>query len=294
MKATGVGQFEATGLPSRGYLLCGIERTGSNLLALALSGTGIAGRPIEYFNPVMQDKEPIRHILGDTDIVGGLQRVLIAGTTPNGVFGAKVHWPHLRFLGMRMKGEWSESKRTRMQDLMRSQRPNLLSLRAANELLHSQFSDLRAQAAAYALLRLQLPDLRVIWLKRKNMVARAISHYRALKTSVWFRSAASSGAPPGEPHHDFDLAEIHDLYCIGIFQQESWKQFFAEQAISVHSVFFEELSADYESTVRLALKFLEIECSEVAIPEPVSVRQSDAVSEEWEKLYRKSIPEVGI
>jgi trehalose 2-sulfotransferase len=289
-----VGQSEAGRMPSRGYLLCGIERTGSNLLAEALSRMGVAGCPIEYFNPVMQDKKPIRDILGDSEVVGGLDKVLMAGTTPNGVFGAKVFWPHLRFLGMQMKGEWSESERVRMQELMRSHRPNLLSLAAANELLHASFSDLRAQTDAYALLRSHVADLRFVWLKRKNMAARAISMYRARKTDVWFRSVYAPEAPPGEKTHDFDLAEIHDLYCIGAFQEQNWQQFFEEQNISPYCVVYEELVADYDATVHRVLEFLEIGDAGAVIPGPTSVKQSDAQSLEWEDRYRKSIPEADI
>src|ERR1039457_5546683 len=49
-------------MPSRGYLICCIERTGSNLLTEALSHTGIAGHPAEYFNPTLQDTPLVRDI----------------------------------------------------------------------------------------------------------------------------------------------------------------------------------------------------------------------------------------
>jgi LPS sulfotransferase NodH len=280
------GQPEPGLIPSRGYLICTIERTGSNLLAEALSGTGVAGRPIEYFNPVMQDKQKIRAILGGSSVIDGLTKILRAGATPNGVFGAKLHWPHFRYLGMSIKGEWHETKRTRMHDLMRSQSPKLLSLKAVKELLNSEFSDLRAQTAAYALLRSHLPDLRFIWLKRNNMVARAISIYRARTTDVWYRSAGKPDPSPAEEAIDFNLSEIHNLYCIGAFQEESWQRFFKQNNISPYSIAYEELTANYEATIRGVLEFLEIEEAEVVIPKPISAKQSDAMSAEWERRYR--------
>jgi trehalose 2-sulfotransferase len=280
--------------PTRGYLLCSIQRTGSNLLEQALSGTGIAGRPLEYFNPFEQEKPWMREILGDSTIVDGIPEVLRAGTTPNGVFGAKTHWNHFRYLGMSINGEWNESARAAPYFLLRSQVPNLLSEGAACELLESRFSDLRPHATAYTLLRSFIPDLRVVWMKRKNMVARAISHFRALQTGLWSRPLSNHDQVPGERVPDLDLAEIHNLYCLGVFHQKSWQRFFEEQGISPHCVFYEELLEDYEPTVRRVLEFLGGDSGQALIPPPRSAKQSDALSGEWEERYRKLKAEAGI
>ena len=81
--------------PSLSYLICSAERTGSTLLGNALIGTGIAGRPRSYFNRVAHYNPRMLRVLGNaTDDEGYLDRVIVAATTPNGVFGAKVHWGH--------------------------------------------------------------------------------------------------------------------------------------------------------------------------------------------------------
>ena len=291
---SGTGQATQIIMPSRGYLICCIERTGSNLLAEALAGTGIAGRPIEYFNPVVQEKPWMRDILGDSALADGLHKILVAGTTPNGLFGAKLHWNHFRHLGMSINGEWNDSQRVAPYELLRSRLPNLLSRAAASELLWSRFSDPGSQTTAYALLRSRLSDLRVIWLRRENMVARAISHFRARQTGIWHQSLSKGGTFPGEQMHDFDLAEIHILYCLGCFQEEWWRRFFEGQEISPHCVVYEELVADYESTVRRVMGFLGLKGEQTLIPPPRSLKQSDALSEEWEARYRKLSAEVGI
>jgi trehalose 2-sulfotransferase len=288
-------------MPSRGYLLCCIERTGSNLLAEALAGTGIAGQPVEYFNPAGQQRPWMRGILGDSTLVDGFSKILAAGTTPNGVFGVKVHWSHFRHLGMSVNGEWDDSQRGLllggllggpMHQLLRSRLPDLLPPAAAYELLRSRFSDLRPEAIAYAFLRSRFPDLRVIWLRRRNMVARAISDFRARKTGAWYLS--NGDRVPSEHVDDFDLAEIHNLYCIGSFQEELLQQFFEEHQIFPHRVIYEELVADYELTVRRVLEFLGLDSEEPAISSPTSRKQSDGLSEEWEERYRKLSAESGL
>ena len=264
------------------------------MLAQALSGTGLAGRPFEYFNAIELGQPKMREILGDSTLVDGLPKILAAGSTPNGTFAAKIHWSHFRHLGMRITGEWQDSERRAMNDLLRSQLPNLLSLANAHALLRSRFSDLRLHTLSYALLQSRLPDLRVIWLRRQNMVARAISHFRARETGIWYQPASNGGTIQGRQLLGFDLAEIHLLHCIGTFQEDSWQHFFREHKIYPCHVSYEELIGDYESTVRRVLEFLDIKDERALIPPPRSAKQSDALSEEWEERYRRLSAEAGL
>ena len=132
------------------YLICSAPRTGSTLLARALIDTGIAGNPREYFD-IRADNERYwverLKVASESDY---LNKVIRAGTTPNGVFGAKVHWHQLDVL---------------MQKLAIS-RP------------HVHLGRRPSLARAF-------PKLRYVWLSRENKVAQAISYYRAANTKVW-------------------------------------------------------------------------------------------------------------
>jgi LPS sulfotransferase NodH len=280
--------------PSRGYLLCCIERTGSNLLAEALAGTGIAGRPLEYFNPVEQNQPWMRSILGDSGLVNGILKVLRAGTTANGVFAAKCHWSHLRHLGMLIRREWSESERTAMYSTVRSQLPGLISEQAAYVILSPRFSHLSGHLEAYKLFESHLPDIDIVWLKRRNMIARAISHFRAKQTGIWYKDSSNTGKQLREHAYEFDLEEIHALYLIGCFQEEMWRQFFHVRGLSPHVVIYEDLVARYEPTVRGVLDFLQLEIGQSAIPQPIGMKQADALSDEWEQRYRQWRIEAGL
>jgi LPS sulfotransferase NodH len=79
------------------YLLCGTPRTGSTLLCDLLTSTGVAGRPESYF------REPDEHewarrlgapVAGDGsfDYRAFVRAAKSAGSTPNGVFAARVMW----------------------------------------------------------------------------------------------------------------------------------------------------------------------------------------------------------
>jgi trehalose 2-sulfotransferase len=98
------------------YLVCATERSGSTLLCELLAATGVAGRPEEYFEFLSatgrarqpreyfpEDADPsIRELLAPPEpplapvphrlrLADALER----GTTPNGVFGAKMMWAYL-------------------------------------------------------------------------------------------------------------------------------------------------------------------------------------------------------
>src|SRR3954452_14799076 len=99
-----------SGLPRLSYLVCATERSGSTLLCELLAGTGVAGRPEEVFETleatgrVRQAREyfdgtdpevlrllpPLQAPVAVRPWEDRLADALARGTTPNGVFGAKM------------------------------------------------------------------------------------------------------------------------------------------------------------------------------------------------------------
>jgi LPS sulfotransferase NodH len=79
--------------PRESYFICGTPRCGSWLLCGLLASTGVAGRPHEWF--WRDTQASLMRAWPVPDFASYLELVLAAGTTPNGVFGAKVMWGHL-------------------------------------------------------------------------------------------------------------------------------------------------------------------------------------------------------
>jgi trehalose 2-sulfotransferase len=78
------------------YLLCA-PRTGSSLLCGLLQSTDVAGRPESYFR--LQDEQAWatrwrlqRDAAGAFNYGDYVRAAAVAGSTPNGVFGARVMW----------------------------------------------------------------------------------------------------------------------------------------------------------------------------------------------------------
>jgi LPS sulfotransferase NodH len=250
--------------PSLSYLICCAERTGSTLLGDALIGTGIAGRPRSYFNRVAHYNPKMQKILKNAkDDESYLDKVIVAATTPNGVFGAKVHWQH--FLNLAAKVE------------------RRLQMTAST-----------VPASVPERLRSHFPDLRYIWLVRRNAVARAISHYRVKKTNRWqldSRWITDDTGGEGEPGFDFDGIEA--FVRLGEAEDAHWRGFFQGHEIVPLELIYEELVRDIEGAVRRVLEFLGIPAEDVKVPPPTLRQQADHRSQEWEARYRQMCAEEG-
>jgi trehalose 2-sulfotransferase len=242
--------------PSVSYLVCCCERTGSTLLGDALISTGIAGRPHAYFSRVGLNNPRMRRILREAkDDDNYLDKVIVAATTPNGVFGAKVHWEH--FVSLIDKAE-----------RLAGGRPG------------------EAASPGADLLRLPLPNLHYVWLSRRNEVARAISHYRAKKTDRWHvDSRWMTDDSEGEP--DFDFHQIDSFVRSGKSDDLRWRRFFRDQGILPLELFYEELIGDLEGATRRVLEFIGVPGSDIKLPPPTLRKMADDRSQEWEVRYRR-------
>jgi LPS sulfotransferase NodH len=172
--------------PTASYLICATPRSGSTLLCDLLTRTGVAGRPEEYFQALPQTGRPrlppdylgplhadpeVRAIVADrspgdeptqleaagcASFAAYLDAVLERGTTPNGVFGAKLMWPYLAGL---------------VQDLDRA-------------------------GSEYEVLQQTFPGLRLVHHTRRDRIRQAISLWRALQTWSWRHEPAAAHPEP--------------------------------------------------------------------------------------------------
>lgn len=135
------------------YLLCATPRTGSTLLCGLLASTGVAGRPESYFREPDERAWVCRLGVptggdGSFDYRLFASAVRAAGSTPNGVFAARVMWGTVH----RVLDGLDPGPRTRR--------------------------DLEVLGDA-------LGSLRVVHVRREDVVAQAVSWARAEQTGHW-------------------------------------------------------------------------------------------------------------
>jgi LPS sulfotransferase NodH/GT2 family glycosyltransferase len=250
------GATAAPGTPATAYLICTLPRSGSTLLAQGLRHTTVAGHPEEYFWVAMRGEFSRRWQLPeDASDEAFLERVRVAGSTSNGVFAAKVHWPQFtrfeRMLSKRSPASGGDDDPERQES---------------------------APLPSHARVEEFLPGVRYVHLTRRDKTAQAISLYRAVTSGVWLRRHGDID-PPGYDGIPLDQQAVEQLERQLRENDWCWVDYFARSRIEPLTITYEELAADYTGTIRRVLAFLgRPEADTVDIKQPALRRQSDGRS----------------
>jgi LPS sulfotransferase NodH len=251
--------------PLRAYIVCATPRSGSTLLCELLVASGVAGRPTEHVETLRGLGRPIEpreyfEGLADPEVLGLLPHtapvqphpaplherldvVIRHATTPNGVFGTKVMWGYM----------------TDLQDRL-AELPDLAPLRESERL------------AAL------LGDVRYVHVRREDVVAQAVSMWRAVQTRAW-RADDDDGCAPR-----YSYAGIDHLVRLMQAHERAWRSWFAAEGLEPLTVGYEEIAGDPPGALRRTLEFIGV--SGEAPHEPPLRRQAGAESREWADRYR--------
>ena len=258
-------------MSSSAYFVCATPRSGSTLFCETLTATGVAGRPAEYFEALRGTDLPRRpheyFDLPDPEIEAllptfdqrpapELERApsyldYVAwargqGTTPNGVFAAKLMWGYL--------GEFT----ARLRDTGRYAGDDLTVLGEA------------------------FPGARFVRVVRLGKVEQAVSLWTAIQTQTWRHGVET--ATLGEPVYSHRA--IAHLVRYLTDHEDQWSTFFARGGVEPHTVLYEELVDHWDETLRRTLQFLDIPgADELRLPDPPLQRQSGGRSREWVERF---------
>jgi LPS sulfotransferase NodH len=270
--------------PSTSYLVCATPRSGSTLLCEALGATGVAGKPAEYFEAMYGTGLPRRptdyfeglrslpaasFLADNLPTEGGEPRealrrsetyrdylgwVLKAGTTPNGVFGAKLMWGHVdHFVAY-------------LRDL-----PEF-----AGREMPAMFAEI-------------FPSLRYVRVVRRDKLRQSVSLWKALQTATWRAQRESSGgrepAEGREPQFSFDAIDYLQRQIS--VQEVAWTQYFEHNGIEPMTIVYEELTDAYERTLDETLDYLDVPPEQRSAPTLEIGRQADSLSDEWVERYQR-------
>lgn len=273
------------------YLVCATPRSGSTLICQALKATGVAGRPEEYFEALRHSGRPRRpeeyfEGVDDRSILGHLgergvgdepaQRSPLwsrtaydrylewafeIGTTPNGVFGAKLMWGYF--------GDFAS--------LLRNV---------------PEYSDLPLAD----LLDAVFPDLTFVRVVRANKVRQAVSLWKAVQTATWRQEGEATADGDEDPPYKSYLHEhrpqlrfhyraIEHLLNQILIEEAQWDAFFEHARIRPVLVLYENFEAEYEVATRNVLERLGIDVPADLRIEPRMRKQSDGINDDWTRRY---------
>ena len=258
------------------YLVCATPRSGSTLLCHLLDETGLAGHPEEYFEALrhsglprrpheyfdhdrhaniverlafreMPDGEPTPNELWVPETYERyLDWALSEGTTPNGVFGAKLMWGYL--------GDFAQL------------------LRGIDGMAGLPVPELFDRA---------FPDLRYIRITRRDKVRQAVSLWRAVQTQAWRQEAGEdNGRQAREPV--FSFRAINYLVRLLTAHDASWDAYFLGLGREPLTLAYEDMTGAHEPVVRRVLAHLGIPASsDLRLGPPRMTAQADELSERW-------------
>jgi trehalose 2-sulfotransferase len=237
--------------PHTSCIICAVQRSGSFLLCEALKNSRIAGFPEEYFldGQGWEDGEWARQngVITRSDY---LRLVFEKGTSPNGVFGAKIMWNYFPIMLRKLS--------------------ELLKYRGWNapELMADLF-----------------PNLHYIWIVRRDKVRQAVSWAKAGQTNIY---AWHKGEPLPEPSQEptFDFTFIDNLYNLILEGEAGWQTFFEVSGVQPFKVIYEELVEAYEETALGILDYLNIPFpKDLVFGERRIQKQADTLNDLWVEKY---------
>ena len=236
------------------YLICGTPRTGSTLLCQYLTSTGVAGKPESYFRKEDLDAYAeywqIVRPDGTYTFADYLSATRMAGRTENGL------------LAIRIMGGTLEEMTAELGQLY----PHL-----AND-------DLGLLEEAFG-------HLKFIYLRRKDVLAQAISLYRAEYTDYWH--SIEGEAPAEQPTYDFDKikARVDMLHA----HNAAWQNWFRAVGVEPLTVQYEELSADPVGMTERVLQFIGVELPNDARLEAPNQRLADETTRLWMDRFTEEL-----
>jgi trehalose 2-sulfotransferase len=238
--------------PVTAYLLCGTPRTGSTLLCGLLQSTNVAGRPESYFRVLDEQTWANRWRLlrrpdGTFNHHDYVRAAIATGTTPNGVFGARVMWGTLDEIVIKLSSVYPELAGADLQLLMRA-----------------------------------FGRTRFVYLWRTDVLAQAVSWARAEQTQFW-----QDGDERFQAHQpQFDFEQIRTLVQTIAEHNTAWRNWFARFRVQPHVVQYEELIADPAGVTRRILNFLGLTMPPNLVITPGTRRQADDLNADWIARYR--------
>ena len=127
---------------------------------------------------------------------------------------------------------------------------------------------------------------RVIWLRRRDRVAQAISAARAQLSGVWRQEQERQG---GEPRIEYSEATIKTAEHLIEAQESAWQEMFGELGIEPLPLWYEDALAAPEEAVRQVADHIGVELDpEAAVMVPPILKQAEGDARDWRDRYTRA------
>ncbi|MGD9573152.1 MAG: Stf0 family sulfotransferase [Thermoleophilia bacterium] len=272
------------GSPTSSYLICTTPRSGSTFLSEALASTGVAGRPEEYFQQLVDtglQRCPVDY-LGPALAAGELPPAFSA---PDGDFRVELMFDPRRFRGFGDYATWVIGTATTSN--------GVFGAKIMGAYVDGLAAGLRqalgpgAPDTTHGVLAAAFPRLRYVRLVRADKVRQAVSLWKAIQTWQW-REDAAPGAVAARDGAGlrYSFAALDHLRRGLEAEEARWDAYFTKAGITPLTIAYEDFAETPDQAVRAVLRHLEIPFDDTwDLPRPTMRRQSDTLSKDWTDRY---------
>ncbi len=231
--------------PEISYLLASAPRAGSTHFSHVLWRTGCLGAPLEYLN--FEPLGPYGFAAASPSLQQQLWRsVLRRRCSPNGVFGLKAFPAQF--------------------EQLQQMNPPLLEDVLATVLPRDR-------------------PRRIVYLRRRDRVAQAVSYARASLSGVWRKEQEGAGPAPIE----YSQEALESAEQGIVFQEGVWERMFSDLRIEPLRVWHEDVLANAEAAARQVADYVGVTIEpQAAVQVPEIEKQSRGDAQAWIARYARS------
>lgn len=237
----------------RTWIVASTPRTGSTLLCRAVWGTGLAGAPAEYLNPMQIRDWEVRF----------------------GSIASRVRHRPLRgpLLGLVGRARWSDERLREHLDRVRTRRTGptgWFGLKIHHHHFKAWFLDAGRDPADF------FGPITWVRLTREDRLGQGLSWARALQTGRWAAHQRAWRRP------SYDRSAIAKCLARIEADEAGWDAYFRGRGVAPLALTFEEVTRDLAGSARRVLAGLGVPGADLAtVPSPDLEPQADATTARW-------------
>jgi trehalose 2-sulfotransferase len=236
-----------------GYVICATPRSGSTLLCALLRTAG-AGAPGSWFRRQNMAEFAagwgLRGAEGGFDPEAYLAAAIREGRGGSACFALRLMWDHLG---------------------------------ALSEVLGKAEAQAEDLAAGFG-------PLCYVFLRRRDLVAQAVSRQRAESSGIW-HLGIEEAAQPLEPRYDF--ASILGYLREAEADAQKWQAWFAANALTPLQIWYEDLAAEPQAVARQVLAYVQPDLSLRGRLDVANRKMASAESAQWAERFRAEMQHAG-
>lgn len=120
-----------------------------------------------------------------------------------------------------------------------------------------------------------------IWLRRRDVLAQAISHVIARQTDRWHSESETAAIR----HPEYDFWEINGQLNFAADENRKWEVYFSERGIRPLRIDYEDMQGNLTQTVRKIASYAGVRISWFYRAKPKNRIQRTAINSEWHRRY---------